>query len=324
MLKRDFVTEASLVAPAEAEEAFLNKLEYTTPFVKAATWLIRLVLHKIRDVDAIRPWYLGATDEVPPVLISELFDQKDRRLCIRLRYLCHIILKYRQGEVPEQPLSDLYRAVSILLNRLQTCNANGETIRLIERRIDDFNDLLRCKKGHILTDGYNNQINFFKDSLMALFGRVSDDFKKIEAEIRGEASKPATTEDLKSIVREVESVRADVGDRLAKTTEVAADRVVEAIEKGADKVAKAVRRKKGRKPKIGVDVQEAVWNIHVRERKNPCVKDMGGGRAMRENEFTHARGELKTYGITTAEGYCKILESRSKRHSRAAVRSVRK
>ena len=85
-----------------------------------------------------------------------------------------------------------------------------------------------------------------------------------------------------------------------------------------------MRRKKGRKPKIGVDVQEAVWNIHVRERKNPCVKDMGGGRAMRENEFTHARGELKTYGITTAEAYCKILESRSKRHSRAAVRSVRK
>ena len=49
---------------------------------------------------------------------------------------------------------------------------------------------------------------------MALFGRVSDDFK---------------------------------------TTEVAADRVVEAIEKGADKVAKAVRRKKGRKPKIEAD-----------------------------------------------------------------------
>ena len=41
--------------------------------------------------------------------VSELFDQEDRRLCYRLRYFCHIILKYRQGEVPDQPFSDLCR-----------------------------------------------------------------------------------------------------------------------------------------------------------------------------------------------------------------------
>ena len=44
---------ASLAAPAEAEELFLKKLEYTTPIVKAATWLVRLVLHKIRDVEEV-------------------------------------------------------------------------------------------------------------------------------------------------------------------------------------------------------------------------------------------------------------------------------
>ena len=104
--------------------------------------------------------------------------------------------------------------------------------------------------------------------------------------------------------------------------ETAADKVVAAIDEGAEKVARAVRKPRGRKPKVNVDVQEAVWNIHDREKRNAEVKRMGHGRAIRENEYLHAKNELKTYGIMSAEAYIDLLNKRTKRHSRATARRL--
>ena len=305
---------ASLAAPAEAEELFLKKLEYTTPIVKAATWLVRLVLHKIRDVEEVTPWYLGQTDVRPEHPVSELFDQEDRRLCYRLRYFCHIILKYRQGEVPDQPFSDLCRAVQILLRRLRTCKANDETIRLLERRVNDFEDLVRCTNGHILSDAYERQVTFFKDSFFTLFGRVSDEFRQLEAVRRGDASEPATKADLKPV--------AALAKACKHGTE-SLDRKADVLLAVAGETAQTVKRidrrgkKDNRRRRFTVEQQEQCFRYWELGRKNAAIKENTTGKVRYEHVFAYYRKELKAIGIKDCDDFVSALTCRSKRISRS-------
>ena len=304
---------ASLAAPAEAEELFLKKLEYTTPIVKAATWLVRLVLHKIRDVEEVTPWYLGQTDVRPEHPVSELFDQEDRRLCYRLRYFCHIILKYRQGEVPDQPFSDLCRAVRILLRRLRTCKANDETIRLLERRVNDFEDLVMCTNGHILSDAYERQVTFFKDSFFTLFGRVSDEFRQLEAVRRGDASEPATKADLKPI-----SALASACKHGTESANRKADILLAVTGETAKTVKRIDRRgkKDNRRRRFTVEQQEQCFRYWELGRKNAAIKENTTGKVRYEHVFTYYRKELKALGIKDCDDFVAALGARSDRISR--------
>ncbi|MBP5285759.1 MAG: hypothetical protein ILO34_06580, partial [Kiritimatiellae bacterium] len=96
-----------------------------------------------------------------------------------------------------------------------------------------------------------------------------------KAEQQRESAKPKPAEPL------VEAVK-DVGKSLAE--------IKISVKKGVEKIAG--KKRKGRKPKIKLDIQEAVWNIHERAGKLQSVRNMHPkGIATKENEFRYAKRE---------------------------------
>ena len=90
-----------------------------------------------------------------------------------------------------------------------------------------------------------------------------------------------------------------------------------------DFVPHAGKKRKGRKPKIKLDIQEAVWNIHERAGKLQSVRNMHPkGIATKENEFRYAKRELQTYDILTFAQYDKVLKARIKHHSNQSCKRI--
>ena len=226
--------------------------------------------------------------------------------CLRLETITEHFAQYGHGDTPRMP-------IVVITSR--------STVTLIEL-LDELHHT-----GHI-DEALSHIKNFF--ALITYGGARKMSQSAFAKRIRGEmaqfiANCSANAKELGIALIERVRSGADWPPKPASAADVktaadsAAEKIVNAIETGAAKVAHAVRKPRGRRPKVKVDVQEAVWNIHDREKKNVEVKRMGHGRAIRENEYLHAKNELKTYGIMSAEAYIDLLNKRTKRHSRATV-----
>ena len=267
--------------------------------------------HNLELIAKVQGWidFLGGKGPRPENKIWRLLmpgTNEENPACLRLEAITEHFAQYGHGDTPRMPIVVI---------------ASRSTVTLLEL-LDELHHT-----GHI-DEALSHIKNFF--ALVSYGGARKMPQSAFAKRIRGEMAQfiANCTANAKELgIALIERVRsgADWPPKPASAADVkaatdsAAEKIVNAIETGAAKVAHAVKKPRGRKPKVKVDVQEAVWNIHDREKKNAEVKRMGHGRAIRENEYLHAKNELKTYGIMSAEAYIDLLNKRTKRHSRATV-----
>lgn len=302
-----------LAKPAASSEQFISQLEFDAPIVKASAWLHKLIIHKIRDVQAVAGWYRGECPERPEHPISELFDQKDARLCQRLEYYVHSVLKYKQGEVPASYLAIDKRCALILLEELGKLLSNSETLRVIARRVNDFYLVATAVGGSRMgRSEYEQKVESLKESIITLFGRVSDEFYHVEQLRLGRTSDPATTEDVRSLETAVRQhnreIRTKADVLLAVTGNTAA--VVKRIDN---------REKRcGKRAKYSIELQEAVHSLWESAKANPKVRENGTGKIRYAYAFAYYGKELRALGIADEKDLGKCLKVRSNRFSRLA------
>lgn len=288
-----------LEAPEVLTEAFLRQFEYEAPLLKASTWLSKLTLHKIRDVQAVATWYTtGGRGPTPATYISTLFNQDDGRLCQRFNYYCHALLKYRQGGAPQQIVENDLRMVQILVSELAKCTEDAETLNQLKRRINEFAQLA-LSHDMLLQESYNDRINRLAESIIIIFGRVSDQFVRIEKKLRGEVSAPATAKDVKAIARKTDAL-------LVATSETA---------KTVKRIDQRGKRHNPRR-RFSVELQEACHKYWELGRKLSAVKENTTAKVKYEHVFAYYRKELIALGIKDSEAFEKALNNRSKRISK--------
>jgi len=310
-----------LVVPAESDEQFLRHLEYEDPFRKASVWLHKLIIHRIRDIQRLAPWYRGETaapqhNEAERKLtrygqlISDLFDQKDGRFCDRFDYYCRMLKKYRQGAVPKQIIADDLRAATILIETLLGLSTNNETIQLLGRRVNEFcRHVTRSDGIKLPTADYLAKIDTLADSIITISGRVSDEFRRIEAVRRGERSEPATKADVRAVHKTAEKTERKVDIVLVKQEETR--KTVNRLDARDKKAKKNARRR------FSVETQELVFGYWERGQQNPTLKrEAGKRRVSYEQVFSYYKSELVALGIVSVKDFISCLGARSDRIQR--------
>ena len=316
--------EVRLERAPEIDDGALLRIRQIRPVEKAASPIIDHNLELIDAAIALRPWYLGQAKRTPHELMSTLLDPNANNAANMLTTFVETVKRFKPGAFPGH--CDAVRKLEFttvqLIRTLMTLIDSPVLVDAV-KRVGALSATLADPSNYLLPDhDLRQRIDSRLRQMLESFGEISNAFHARERERDLEIvfsklpPEPATKEDVKAIVVDAAGSAAD---KIVSSTERAADKVVHAVEKGAAKVARTARKRMGRKPKTKIDVQEAVWNIHEREKKNVEVKNMGHGRAIRENEYFHAKNELKVYGIMSAEAYIDLLNKRTKRLSRATV-----
>ena len=309
------------------DDGALLRIRQIRPVEKAASPVIDHNLELIDHAAGLKKWYQGKGVSTPHDLLGDLLNPHENNACSKLSTFIDTVKRFKPGAFPAH--CDAVRELEFTTVRLiRTLMEITDAPVFVEalKRVGALFATLADPINFTLSDhDFQQRLNSRLTNLIESFAEISSLFKKRERErdfeivFRKLPPDPATKEDVKAIVSTAASSAAD---KIVSSTERAADKVADAVEKGAAKVARIVRKRKGRKPKAKIDVQEAVWNIHEREKQNEEVRNMGHGRAIRDNEFIHAKSELKTYGIMSAEAYIDLLNRRTKRHSRAASKHL--
>ena len=325
--------------PPEIDAATLKRLYFIRPLMEPCVRTTLLNLSILERAIKGEPFYRGLTKEPPQDLWSVLLDIDLNEESRVIRDLSNALKLYRSGDSPfhfdcfrqmQFTTQSLLKYFLDIFGKTSPFNHALQLFNLASQML-----VINMAKG-ISDEAWQNDIERFANALKNSFVQICRFLKSFEfnstipmpmtvadAVALNARSSAAIVKETSSAVRQiVDTAASSAADKIVSSTERAADKVAQAVEKGAAKVARAARRRKGRKPKAKIDVQEAVWNIHEREKRNEEVKNMGHGRAIRENEFIHAKSELKTYGIMSAEAYIDLLNKRTKRHSRAASKHL--
>lgn len=310
--------------PQVIDQGTLKRIQQIIPVEKAALPIVEHNLELIDTARALRSWYLGSVMRTPRELMSTLLDPNLNNAARSLTMFVATARRFDPGAFPAhcEVMRQFEFTTVQLIRTLMTLIESPVLVEAL-KQFNAFIATLSDATNFLLSDDeIERKLDTRLNQLLNAFGEISQAFRRrerqrdIEYAFRKDPPPPATKEDVKDVVNAAASSTSAI---IAQSSDRAADKVVAAIEKGTAKIARATR-KKGRKPKTKIDVQEAVWNIHEREKHNEEVKAMGHGRATRENEFLHAKRELKTYGIVTEKAYIDLLNTRTKRHSRAAAK----
>jgi len=157
------------VPPIGTDDIFLGQLEYESHLAKASVWLHKLIIHRIRDIDA----------KLCP--ISKLLDQEDGRLCTRLRYYCRKIKEYPPHKAPPDIVKRDHRAAKILLKRLEELLENPEHVLEARRHVNALECLATSSPdGKLSPEEYARSIDKTRDDIIDAFGKIGADFKKQE------------------------------------------------------------------------------------------------------------------------------------------------
>ena len=320
--------------PPEIDAATLKRLYFIRPLMEPCVRTTLLNLSILERAIKGESFYRGRTTEYPQDLWSDLLDIDLNEESRVIHDLSEALKLYRSGDSPfhfdcfrhmqftTQTLLkyfiDIFGKASPFHHALQLFNLASQML------------VINMAKG-ISDEEWRNDIDRFANALKNSFGLICGFLKSFEfnatipkpmtvadaIELNAQASAAIVKNTSTAVKTIVDSAAGSAADKIVSSTEHAADKVASAVEKGAAKVAKTVRKRKGRKPKAKIDVQEAVWNIHERVKKLQDVKDMHPqGKATRENEFVYAKSDLKGIGVTTLKCYCETLDARIKRKSR--------
>lgn len=318
---------ARLERVPEIDDGTLLRIRQVRPVEKAASPIIDHNLELIELAVGLRKWYQGKGVSTPHDLLGDSLDPHENNACNMLNDFVGTVKRFKPGAFPAHcdAVRELeFTTVRLIRTLMEICDA-PVFVEAIKRVGILFATLADPINFTLSDHDFQQRLNSRLANLTEAFAEISRVFKKRERErdfeivFRKLPPEPATKEEVRAIVKRAAGSAAD---KIVSSTERAADKVAAAVEKGAAKMMRAVGKKKGRKPRIKVDVQEAVWNIHEREKRNEEVRNMGHGHATRENEFIHAQRELKTFGILTAKAYVDLLNMRTKRHSRAAAKPL--
>lgn len=257
--------------------------------------------------------YAHAFDCFRKLDVGNQFD-KESLCAVAIKVRDHIIAKGEGGGPISRSVIDFTRALATII-RLHIEIHSSDAIIDADRAARDIAHMLTS---HDITCGdsgkFGDYVNKTFDNLLSsLSGHYAKTANFLGAKVERQHAQAKPKEDPKTekIVNAVEGVNKSLAD------------IKIAVADAGTKVAKAVRKAKakGRKPKVSVKTQEAVWNIHERVKQLAAVKDMHSrGIATRENEFKHAKAELRALDIMTSEQYRYTLKIRSCRISKANSR----